>query len=99
MTTREPDRDSPQRDPDRDGFTNEEEYFAKTGPNNSKDYGDLSTKIELVKLIKEPYRLELSSESDGQYVLKYEDLFMGKRRTNRSAIFLLYSSSVSPLAA
>lgn len=76
--------DSPQRDPDRDGFTNEEEFLAKTGPNDPKDYGDLSTKIELVKLIKEPYRLELSSESDQKYVLKYEDIFTGRKRTNRS---------------
>lgn len=76
--------DSPQRDPDGDGFSNEEEFLAKTGPNDPKSYGDLSTKIELVKLIKEPYRLELSSESSKQYVMKYEDAYTGRRRQLRS---------------
>lgn len=77
-------KDSPQRDPDGDGFTNEEEYLAKTSPNDAKSFGERITKVELVKLIKEPYRLELSSESDGKYVVKYEDLFTGKQRRNRS---------------
>ena len=75
---------SPQRDPDQDGFTNLEEYEAGTSPNNPKEYGDLITKLEFVKLIKEPYRLELSSESDAKYVMKYEDAFSGRRRLLRS---------------
>lgn len=49
-----------------------------------KDEHELITKIELVTLKKEPYRLELSSESGGKYVIKYEDIYTGKRRQLRT---------------
>lgn len=72
--------DSPLQDPDKDGFTNGEEYLAKTDPNDAKSYGDLSTKIRLVELIKEPHLLRLSSEAGKTYKFQYEDRFTGRRR-------------------
>ena len=37
--------DSPQRDPDHDGFSNLEEYLAKTDPNDSKSHPPLISKL------------------------------------------------------
>lgn len=38
----------PRRDPDRDGFANFEEYFAKTDPNDEESHPPLVTKLEYV---------------------------------------------------
>ena len=59
-------------------------YLLQVDVTNKAEHGKLITKLEFVKLIKEAYRLELSSESSKQYVMKYEDQFTGRRRLLRS---------------
>lgn len=72
--------DSTHRDEDGDGFTNGEEFAAKTDPTDFKSYGELVTKLELVKLVNERYRLEFSSEAGSTFKFKYFDAFSGKPR-------------------
>ena len=76
--------DSPKRDADGDGFTNEEEFLAKTDPTDFNSYGELVTKIEIVKLVNERYRLEFSSDAGSTYKFKYFDKFTGPLRTLNS---------------
>lgn len=53
--------DSPQRDQDGDGFTNLEEFEAKTDPNDPKEYGDLLTKLRVAEVKTTVWRLEFNS--------------------------------------
>jgi hypothetical protein len=58
--------DSPDRDPDEDGFSNREEFVAKTDPNEFKSHPDPVTK------------LQLQSVKTTQYFLKPSDFGAGK---------------------
>lgn len=44
-------------DPDGDGFSNLEEFTAKTDPMNAESHPDFVAKLRLVKFIKKPFRL------------------------------------------
>jgi hypothetical protein len=49
------------QDPDKDGFTNEDEYQAKTDPNNKDSHPPYYTKLFLLKFIQVPFRLIFKS--------------------------------------
>lgn len=61
------------------GAENKGEAEAKPG-----GAGELVQALELVRLVKQPYLLEFASAAGGRYVIKYEDLYTGKRRRFRT---------------
>jgi len=67
--------DSPKRDEDEDGFTNEEEYRDKTDPNDAKDYGALISKLKVDEVKTTLWLLEFNSVlGDGfQFNFKYRE--------------------------
>lgn len=54
---------SPGLDQDGDGFSNGEEFDAKTDPNDAKSYPALIAKLQCVELLKRAFRLSYSSDS------------------------------------
>jgi hypothetical protein len=62
--------DSPKRDPDEDGFTNMEEYVAKTAPNSFKSHPELATKLRVVGVKTTQYMLKPSDFGSGKYKFK-----------------------------
>jgi hypothetical protein len=65
--------DSPQRDPDADGFTNEEEYQAKTDPNDPKSVPALIAKLMYVKDESLTWVLRPGYGEGGKFPFNYED--------------------------
>lgn len=65
--------DSPQRDPDSDGFSNEEEYKAKTDPNDAKSVPALIAKLMYVKDESIAWVLRPSYGEGGKFPFTYED--------------------------
>lgn len=76
--------DSPQRDQDGDGYTNLEEFEAKTDPNDPKSIGDLIEKLEVVSVESDMWLLLFKSVlGEGyQFDLLYKP-FGGRAQTNR----------------
>ncbi len=67
--------DGPQRDSDADGFTNLEEFEAKTDPRNVSDYPELADKLEFAKYQSRPYFLWFTmSLGPQQYEFKIVEL-------------------------
>ncbi|MEM9079292.1 MAG: Amuc_1099 family pilus-like system protein [Verrucomicrobiota bacterium] len=52
---------SPQRDEDQDGFSNLEEWEAKTDPTDLESFPSLFNKVELSQLVEEPFYLRFSN--------------------------------------
>jgi hypothetical protein len=73
--------DSPACDPDADGFTNLEEFNAKTDPNNSKSYPSLLHKLMFVKEETFTWVVRPGFSDGDKFPFNYED---GKKRTNRT---------------
>jgi hypothetical protein len=73
--------DSPQLDPDGDGFSNLEEYNAKTDPNNAKVFPELVAKLHYVKDDSLIWVLRPSFEMDGKFPITYEDSKNQKNKT------------------
>jgi hypothetical protein len=66
--------DSPKRDSDGDGFSELEEFNAKTKPTDPRDHPPLITKLTYVADESRTWRLEFSSDiGAGQYQFKYVD--------------------------
>ncbi len=65
--------DSPTRDPDQDGFSNLDEFTAKTDPNNAKSFPSLIAKLMYLKDESLIWVLLPSYGSDGSFPFKYED--------------------------
>jgi hypothetical protein len=65
--------DSPQRDADEDGFSNLEEFTAKTDPNNAKDYPSLLAKLSYVGDESVQWVLRPGFESNGAFTFEYSD--------------------------
>ncbi|MFT4177203.1 MAG: thrombospondin type 3 repeat-containing protein [Luteolibacter sp.] len=63
--------DSPQRDPDGDGFSNLQEFEAKTDPNDSKSHPALVNKLKFVKDESVKWILRPGFESDGGFQFRY----------------------------
>jgi hypothetical protein len=72
--------DSPGRDPDGDGFSNLEEFQAKTDPNNSKSFPSLIAKLMYVKDESLGWVIRPGFGSEGKFPFTYEDT---KGRKNR----------------
>ena len=74
--------DSPQRDPDNDGFSNLEEFTAKTDPNDAKSHPPLIHKLQYVKdetltwVVRPGF-----DDGNGAFSFTYQD---SERRTNRT---------------
>jgi hypothetical protein len=73
--------DSPQRDPDQDGFSNLEEFKAETDPNSAESHPQLIAKLKYVKDETLTWVLRPGFESDGGFPFTYED---SARQTNRA---------------
>lgn len=73
--------DSPKQDPDDDGFSNLEEFNAKTDPNNNKSFPELVAKLTYVGDETVTWVIRPSFEIDGKFPLSYED---SKRQTNKT---------------
>ena len=66
--------DAPQRDEDSDGFSNLEEFIAKTSPTNPEEFPSLIEKLEVASVEKFSWRpLFNSILGDGKYQFRYED--------------------------
>lgn len=74
--------DSPQRDPDSDGFSNEEEYHAKTDPNDPKSVPALIAKLMYVKDESVAWVLRPSYGEGGSFPFTYEDNKGGKNKVS-----------------
>ncbi|BCU75569.1 Amuc_1099 family pilus-like system protein [Luteolibacter sp. LG18] len=73
--------DSPQRDPDKDGFSNAEEYEAKTDPNKSESHPDLVAKLKYVRDESVQWLLDPGMEMDaGAFSIRYFDNKGGQNR-------------------
>lgn len=72
--------DSPDRDPDGDGFSNREEFEAKTDPNASKSFPSLIAKLMYVKDESLAWVIRPGYGSEGKFPFTYED---SKGRKNR----------------
>lgn len=74
--------DSPQRDEDGDGFTNQEEFTAKTDPTNGKEHPPLISKLRYVRDESLVWRLTPGfGDQQGRFPFTYED---NQRRKNRA---------------
>lgn len=65
--------DSPQRDADEDGFSNLEEFSAKTDPNNKQDYPSLIAKLSYVGDESVQWVLRPGFEDKGAFTFEYSD--------------------------
>lgn len=74
--------DSPSRDPDGDGFSNLEEFEAKTNPNDAEDYGALISKLEVVSVESDYWLLLFNSVlGDGKFQFNLQYRAFGKGAT------------------
>jgi hypothetical protein len=73
--------DSPARDPDKDGFSNLEEFEAKTDPNNDKSVPSLIAKLKYIKDESLAWVIRPGYGSDGSFPFKYQDTKGGLNNT------------------
>lgn len=72
--------DSPQRDPDKDGFSNLEEFQGKTDPNDAKSHPSLLAKLKYVKDESLEWLLDPGLEDQGTFSFRYVDSKGGQNR-------------------
>jgi len=78
--------DAPQRDADGDGFTNQEEFEAKTDPNDASSHPSLVAKLKYVRDESVQWLLAPGMElTPGQFTMQYFDLKDGKQNTNKAS--------------
>lgn len=65
--------DAPSRDPDRDGFTNREEFNAKTDPRLAESYPNPLPKLKVLKVKSRQLHMKPLDYGKGQTVFKLED--------------------------
>ncbi|GHC44689.1 Amuc_1099 family pilus-like system protein [Roseibacillus persicicus] len=74
---------APQRDFDGDGFSNLEEYKAKTEPNNKNSFPSLFAKLKVASIEKEQWYLRFSNFGGGALSFRIEGIQGGKKVENR----------------
>lgn len=72
--------DSPERDPDEDGFSNMEEFIAKTDPNSAKSHPPLIAKLKYVGDETLTWVILPRFGADGSFPFNYEDTKGGRNR-------------------
>ncbi|NNM30935.1 MAG: hypothetical protein HKO57_15555 [Akkermansiaceae bacterium] len=73
--------DAPARDPDKDGFSNLEEFTAETDPKDFSSHPPLGSKLRLANLESLGFLLTFSSEiGDNKYQFRYEDTKKGQNK-------------------
>ena len=60
------DADALDQDPDKDGFTNLDEWQGNTDPTNAESHPDYTTKLHLVSATEEPFRYIFASRTERQ---------------------------------
>jgi hypothetical protein len=65
--------DSPDRDPDADGFSNLEEFNSKTDPNNNKSVPELIAKLKFVKDESLAWAIRPGYGNNGEFPFSYRD--------------------------
>ncbi len=75
--------DSPDRDPDKDGFTNREEYIAKTDPTDFKDLPDPVVKLKVNSVKTTQVHIKPTDFGNGNSLFKLES--KSGARVNRMA--------------
>ncbi|MBK1829394.1 hypothetical protein JIN77_01535 [Verrucomicrobiaceae bacterium R5-34] len=73
--------DSPERDPDEDGFTNREEYTAETDPNDPAKHPNPIAKLNAVGIETTEVHLKASDFGGGQFTFKLQTKL--ERRVNK----------------
>ena len=68
------DVDVADQDPDKDGFTNLDEYLGKTNPLDPASHPAYLTKLRLKRFIKVPFRLKFEAEDDGNFQINTVDV-------------------------
>jgi hypothetical protein len=74
--------DSPGQDPDADGFSNLEEYSAKTDPNSKNSIPPLIAKLMFVKDESLAWVIRPGYGSEGKFPFNYEDSKAGKNKVS-----------------
>src|SRR6266566_4233951 len=67
------DGDVLEQDPDGDGFTNLDEWYGRTDPNDKNSHPDYLTKLHLVSATEEPFRFMFASWVGGTFALNTID--------------------------
>lgn len=80
--------DSPQRDQDEDGFSNLEEFEAKTDPTNAKQFPSLINKLAYLRDESIWWVLRPGFESEGGFTFKYDDAQKQTNQATAAAIIL-----------
>jgi len=80
--------DSLQRDADEDGFSNLEEFEAKTDPTDAKKFPELVAKLKYSKDESLVWILRPGFESEGGFTFKYEDSNRGENRATAAAVVM-----------
>ncbi len=74
--------DSPNRDPDGDGFSNLEEFTANKNPNDAKSFPPLIAKLSYLRDESLAWVIRPGFESDGKFTFKYQDSKGATNQTN-----------------
>ena len=61
------DADALEQDPDKDGFTNLDEWQGNTDPSNAESHPDYTTKLHLVSATEEPFRYMFASRTRDKF--------------------------------
>lgn len=75
--------DSPQRDHDGDGFSNLEEFEAKTDPTNKSSFPSLFAKLKVAEIPSEQWYLRFSERGGDDLSFKIEGTLDGRKIENR----------------
>ena len=75
--------DAPQRDFDKDGFSNLEEFKEKTDPSDKNRFPSLFDKLRLADIGKDDWYLRFSSFGAGALSFKIEGIIDGKKAENK----------------
>jgi hypothetical protein len=62
------------QDPDKDGFSNLDEYLGKTDPLNPQSHPSYLTKLRLKKFVKVPFRLKFEAYDEGSFQINTVDV-------------------------